>query len=362
MRASMTEKGTVLKSFISSCTIFTIMLLYQACSPVLAEGTLFFLSEDGDSIGGGQEFTGNFENSNISLNQGAITITQTSSPFWSFRINTPGSAPILPGCYERAQRSPLQDNNRPGLDFSFDGAGCNTLAARYQIREFNVDGSSNQIDLLAIDFVQHCGGNGDALFGQIRFNSTIPTGSIEFGKVFTTVGNLSFDSAPGDFVGQGMMLDLPFTERQASVGRNFDEGISLNFSGEVTGIGNTFWGLDFAAPFMEKIQAGSFPGATRFPFQDDSEPGLNFGFDGRGCNSLDGEFTANNVAYDPVDDLPVLVDVDFVQYCEGIPNPPLSGSIQTQTFFANANPDIILNDGFESFSDSQSFFWQCGSL
>lgn len=88
-------------------------------------------------------------------------------------------------------------------------------------------------------------------------------------------------------------------------------------SGSVTTIdGNHWWYVDFAAPNGEPLAVGSYTGATRYPFQDLSEPGLSLSGDGRGCNTLTGQFDVTEAEYNP-DGTPVVFDVTFEQHCEG---------------------------------------------
>ncbi len=52
----------------------------------------------------------------------------------------------------------------------------------------------------------------------------------------------------------------------------------------------SFWFLHLAAPAGQELLPGVYEGATRWPFQDPSTPGLDFSGDGRGCNTLTGRF------------------------------------------------------------------------
>ncbi len=98
---------------------------------------------------------------------------------------------------------------------------------------------------------------------------------------------LSFLSEPGEFVGAGQTEVYTPADGGFSFTRNYDNGVSFNYNG---GIGGDWWSGDFAAPFEAELTPGIYTGATRFPFQEPEEPGLDFGGNGRGLNTLTGEF------------------------------------------------------------------------
>jgi hypothetical protein len=54
------------------------------------------------------------------------------------------------------------------------GAGCNTLRGRFDVLEIVV-GGNGKIERFAAEFEQHCEGGNAALFGSVRFNSTLRT-------------------------------------------------------------------------------------------------------------------------------------------------------------------------------------------
>src|SRR5690242_3872758 len=46
-----------------------------------------------------------------------------------------------------------------------------------------------------------------------------------------------------------------------------------------------FFNLDFAAPHGQRLEAGTYLSAARYPFQAANQPGLEVWGDGRGCNT-----------------------------------------------------------------------------
>jgi len=138
-----------------------------------------------------------------------------------------------------------------------------------------------------------------------------------------------FTSEPGDFIGLGQELTLTPADANFNVNRNFAGGVSIfinNFS-----FPNPprliFWFTDFAAPFGVDLMPGAYEGATRFPFNDASVPGLSISGDGRGCNTLTGRFDVLEATYDIISGEVISFAVDFEQHCEGAP-PALFGSVR----------------------------------
>jgi hypothetical protein len=73
-----------------------------------------------------------------------------------------------------ATRWPFQYPSAPGLDFSGDGRGDNTLTGYFNVLEIQY-GSGNSIVSFAADFVQYDEGHMDWWNqGSIRFNSSLP--------------------------------------------------------------------------------------------------------------------------------------------------------------------------------------------
>ena len=87
-----------------------------------------------------------------------------------------------------------------------------------------------------------------------------------------------------------------------------------------------WWTLDFAAPFGTPLSVGRYEGATRFPFQSASQPGLDVSGEGRGCNTLLGLFDVKQVAYTPGGGIDSFW-ATFEQHCEG-QLPALTGEIR----------------------------------
>lgn len=160
--------------------IQTLVLVLLICSThAYAQNTSVLLnSEAGDYIGQGVGRTlttedGVFTPTRNFANGVSISFygTQLGS-FWLLNFAAPEGAELGVGIYEGARRFPFQPAASPGLDVIGEGRGCNTLTGRFEVLEasFGTDGS---VERFAADFEQHCEGASAALFGSVRFNSTI---------------------------------------------------------------------------------------------------------------------------------------------------------------------------------------------
>ena len=140
-----------------------------------AQTTALFLdSQPGDTVGfGGQKLflpsTGSvFTIQQNTTHEVTIRINGPESAFWFLNFNAPNSLPLQVGTYNGATRYPFTPF--AGMAVS-GGSGCNDLTGRFVVRELVYAGAV--IQRLAIDFEQHCEDLDPALFGAIRYNSTI---------------------------------------------------------------------------------------------------------------------------------------------------------------------------------------------
>ena len=126
------------------------------------------------------------------------------------------------------------------------------------------------------------------------------------------------------------------------VGRNFDDGIrfSINdFSSNPTFQGRRSWRLDFAAPGDGLLGVGSFPVATRFPFQNISDAGFSFTGNGRGFNTLDASFEILEVSYSESGEV-LTFAADFIQI--GFSSPTFDGGIRFNSLIPIPEPSSTL--------------------
>lgn len=121
---------------------------------------------------------------------------------------------------------------------------------------------------------------------------------------------ISFHGDKGDYITGGR--SYKFSPNNASIGfsRNFSGGVSASVSGD------SWWYFDTATPTGTSYKRGAYKNAQRFPFQDATSPGLSLYGDGRGCNTLSGKFTVNQLKFDSSGN-PTKLDITFEQHCEG---------------------------------------------
>lgn len=303
-------------------------------------------SEPGDYIGQG-------ELSQLTPEDGTFTVTPVdgergvriwfdgSEPgsWWNLYFVAPEGAALQAGEYSGATRYPFQSPTTPGLSVSGSGRGCNTLSGSFEVLEisFAADGS---VERFAASFEQHCEDADPALNGEVLYLTEPPFDSpsdtdsdgvqdTSDNCVFVPnpaqgdadrdgVGdacdavfdntNLFFDSEPGDYIGQGVAetwyLEDGTFEVSATPGT-----VEVDFDG-----GPTNWRLVFDAPDGSSLSSGLYQDATRYPFNSASDPGLSVSGSGRGCNTLSGEFTINQIEWDQGE--LVRFSANFTQYCD----------------------------------------------
>jgi len=161
---------------------------------------------------------------------------------------------------------------------------------------------------------------------------------------------IQFNSQPGDYVGDGLTQTLTPINGYITASGN-GNGVSINFNGD------TWWNLNFAARKGETLVPGSYEGATRFPFNSPTEPGLDVSGDGRGCNKLTGSFNVLEAAYSPEGEIERF-GADFEQHCEG-EDPALFGQVRfDRAEFDRANFAKLmeLSNKIQQF-DTALYFW-----
>jgi hypothetical protein len=108
-------------------------------------------------------------------------------------------------------------------------------------------------------------------------------------------GSPGFTSGPGDCTGGGR----PYAH-STGPGGSFDVWGSTDdrvVSLPVFGASGGWWYPGLAAPSGQALAPGGYTGATRYPFNSPAQPGLSLAGNGRGCNQLNGSFTASEAAF-----------------------------------------------------------------
>ncbi len=163
------------------------------------------------------------------------------------------------------------------------------------------------------------------------------------GHAHGQVAHLTMQSQPGDFIGQGQNYDITYTPANshyffADVRRTLPTGqpAEIDF---VLGFGaNTPFALLFFGTDQLGIpmQPGVYTDAQRADFASPGHPGLEVAFDGRGSNTLTGNFTVTDFTYLPTSGIQSFA-ASFEQHSEGAA-PALFG---TFTFQAVPEPSTV---------------------
>jgi hypothetical protein len=337
-------------------------------------------SSDGDYIGQGQSITYSESSGTFTATRnfdGGVSVSYTgASESWSLGFAAPGGADLVPALYEKATRFSFQEPDEPGLSVSGAGRGCNELEGRFRVHQI-VYGAGDAVDAFAADFVQYCDGSPVPLVGGIRVNADDVYSAIvdadldQAGDIIDNcldlqnpdqldsdgdgLGNecdpcldatfIAFDSQEGDYIGQGEHHQFNLLNSLVSVERNIDAGITFSIEND-----DDHWRLDFVAPGGADLAVGAYEGATRYPFQDSSEPGLDATGAGRGCNNSTGRFDVHEVEYDE-DGRVMVFSADFEQHCDASEG-PLLGAVRWRAEFRTSQKDSD-GDGWPSSLDNR---------
>jgi hypothetical protein len=175
------RRGASLVPALLALVVYALWLVAspQGASAQTPSGTfLSFTSQPGDYIGGGQSRTftpadGPFNAyASQDLREVHVSVFPSGS-FWFLDLAAPAGQQLSPGSYENAARWPFQAATQPGLSFSGDGRGCNTLTGRFQVLEASF-GPSGYITRFHATFEQHCEGATAALFGEVQIVNPPP--------------------------------------------------------------------------------------------------------------------------------------------------------------------------------------------
>ena len=266
---------------------------------------LIFDSQPGDWIGGGERFTLTPIDGAIAATRSAdntVTVSFNGSSWWYLRFAAPDDGVLVPGVYENAMRWPFQDPGRPGLDVSGNGAGCNTLTGRFVVHEAVYD--SGAVTRLAVDYEQHCEGGVPALFGWVRFHSSVALPL----RVLPEGGSVT--EGPGAQIVFKVKLSAPAASP-----------VAVDYT---TVDGTAIGGLDYTpSSGTLVIPAGGLEGAVTVPVVDDPffEGTETFGFEITGAS---GALIAGTSAVGTIvdDDQPPVVSLGDVTLREGDPGGP----------------------------------------
>lgn len=352
----------------------TLLLAVLTTTTVIGQSTyLHMQSEPGDPIGMGNSYefdetTGTFEvypnnHNGISLRYDGGTGQQ-----FSIDVSPKEGDDLIIGPYPMATRYPFNSPVMPGFSATGFWRSCGASESYFEILDLGYS-EYGAITKIVVEFEQHCGGlDNPALTGTYAFNTlgppyptaqdsdsdTIPdtldncnntpnpeqtdTDKDSFGDAcdpYFTNTNITLDSESGDFIGQGEYREFYLITGTIDAVRNWNNGVTIRYRGAES------WDFNFSAPGNVELTEGEYLGATRWPFQEADEPGLDASGAGRGCNTLSGNFQVISAQYDSEGEVERF-EANFEQHCEGM-EPALFGIINY-----NKDPsDLIFANGFE---------------
>lgn len=137
------------------------------------------------------------------------------------------------------------------------------------------------------------------------------------------VTRIQMVSDPGDWIGAGRTYDLTTgINGIASANGTYVRVIYANPNNS-----NDYFWFEFESPFSNQpLSAGTYLGATRYPFNNEGTPGLSVTGQFRGSNTLTGFFTIEQINYTAAGQL-LNFKATFEQHSEG-GTPALRGTVQ----------------------------------
>jgi hypothetical protein len=180
------------KFMIAVISIFLSYSLFNSSYAALAtSGSVYLNAEPGSYVGGGigaSEVTwthgveGLFS---ISRNfDKSVSVNFNDGNYWSFEFAAPTYDPVANtndgnnlaiGFYDHATRFPFNSPTRPGLNFSGNGRGNNTLGGWFDVIDIAYD-QNEDVLRFAVDFRQFDESenmSGPSTYGSLRINSNI---------------------------------------------------------------------------------------------------------------------------------------------------------------------------------------------
>jgi outer membrane protein assembly factor BamB len=204
-------------------------------SQVFASTFVYLNSQPGDYIGAGAKATYVSVSATGSADN---TLASFSAGGYSYQFKSVSGA-LAAGTYLNAARYPF-NNSANGLSVSGNGRGCNTLTGQFTVKEIEFSGST--VVKAAIDFEQHCEGATPALFGNIRFNSTIddPDGDKIVAAIDNCPGVANYDQfdTDHDSVGDACDTDIDADGKKNAVDNCPDNANPSQLDSDGDGMGD----------------------------------------------------------------------------------------------------------------------------
>jgi heat shock protein HslJ len=152
-------------------------------------------------------------------------------------------------------------------------------------------------------------------------------------------GSFSFGGDDGDWISGGQSYSYSTSAKDAITVTASPDDNYVHVS--VEGANSDWWDLNIQAPAGQALAPGEYTGATRYPFNAPTVPGLDLTGNGRGCNTSTGSFTIDNVVFGP-DGYVQTLDATYEQHCEGG-----TSAARGEVHIANPAPPAQLDLGLD---------------
>ena len=276
-------------------------------------------SDPNDYIGGGRflEYTQANAVLIVSAAGNTVGVRIDGDESWSGDFVAPQGTDVKEGTYTGATRYPFNAKTAPGVSWSGEGRGCNTLTGSFTVD--NLSYVNQVLDALDLRFEQHCEGQAPALRGTIHWRADDPTKppppvdpapadlwKPDPASVPALGTYVLLSSDPGEPIGQGQFRVYAPPSAPVSVS-NTGTKITVNAGGYI----GTFISMLGVVP----LRAGYYPSVQRAPFHNPVRGGLDWSGNGRGCNQLAGWFAIDRIVYTGT--TMTALEMRFEQRCEG---------------------------------------------
>lgn len=295
-----------------------VVFFYLMTTATLAAPATFYAyqSQAGDYIGDGKSAILSDGDSKITAggtHADLILSAGNHSESWHMLISAPQGSSLTDQIYNHT--TAWGSTVDPQLLVGVDKRGCSIAQGSFDVKEIQF-GAGGLIEHLAIDFMQHCNDSKAALFGAIRYHSTVPNDLAQYILAHTTQTDIQLYSQAGDRIGEGKTYQFSKSDKDYNIntsGHNNHLSIEYNPSG--------YWNFDFAASDKNPLTEGYYPNASRYT-RAVLTNALYAHTSQRVCNSVMGrfdvlEFDAQQKRY----------AIDFEQQCDGA-QPALYGAIR----------------------------------
>ncbi len=262
-------------------------------------------SDEGEFIGRGE--TRIFTPANAILkiqreSDNSIGLNVEGSASYSLDFKAAKGEKLEARAYENATRYPFSDDGN-GISISGNGSGCNQITGRFEIKEIVFD-EKKKLEKLDLQFEQHCEGGPKALRGRVVYIKNPGNNEIRL------------NGHSGDFISKGQEKTFK-ADVDKFIIRKIASDKGLSFSVDAKPEEGRTWGahysFEFASDSISPFEKRIYLGATRYPFNGPTEPGLDISGGGSGCNSLNGSF---RVFYYKETETHLTFYADYIQHCD----------------------------------------------